>query len=96
VITFATPAFCQTDICAPVVDSVEAVYEEFGAQANFIHVEVYKLFDPLTIADEVTEWGLSSEPWTFVLDENGAVVARLGGPVSPQEITAVLEPLLPE
>lgn len=95
VITFATPAFCQTDICAPVVDSVEAVYEEFGEEANFVHIEVYKLFDPLTIADEVTEWGLTSEPWTFVLDEEGAVVARLGGPVSPQEVTAALEPLLP-
>jgi hypothetical protein len=95
VITFATPAFCQTEICAPVVDSVEAVYDELGEEANFIHVEVYKLFDPLTIADEVSEWGLSSEPWTFVLDENGAVVARLGGPVSPEELTAALESLLP-
>jgi hypothetical protein len=78
-----------------VVDSIEAVYDEFGDEANFIHVEVYKLFDPLTIADEVTEWGLTSEPWTFVLDEDGTVVARLGGPISPQEVTAALQPLLP-
>jgi hypothetical protein len=95
VVTFATPAFCQTDICAPVVDSVKAVYEEVGEAASFIHVEIYKTFDPLVVADEVNEWGLTSEPWTFVLDEEGTVVARLGGPVSPRELSQALEPLLP-
>ncbi|NIP26954.1 MAG: thioredoxin family protein, partial [Phycisphaerae bacterium] len=44
VVTLATPAFCQTDICAPVVDSVEAVYEDYKDQANFLHLEIYKDF----------------------------------------------------
>ncbi|MBK8905127.1 MAG: thioredoxin family protein [Anaerolineaceae bacterium] len=91
VITFATPGFCQTRYCTPVVDSVSAAKDEFGDAANFIHVEVYKAFNPLVLADEMAEWGLGSEPWTFVLDEDGMVVARLGGPVSPQELADVLE-----
>ncbi|MGH2537838.1 MAG: TlpA family protein disulfide reductase [Candidatus Promineifilaceae bacterium] len=95
VVTFATPAFCQTEFCAPVVDSVEQVYETFKDKANFIHVEVYKTFNPLVLADEMSEWGFSSEPWTFVLDSTGQVAARLGGPVSPRELTAALTPLLP-
>ena len=96
VIIFSTPAFCQTAICAQVLHSSEEVFESLIDKANFIHLEIYKQFNPeLVLADEVTEWKLSSEPWTFVLDDKGRVAARFGGPVSPGEITAVLEPLLP-
>lgn len=86
VVTLATPAFCQTQICAPVVDSVEAVYNDYKDQVNFIHLEIYKDFQDLVPADEVAEWGLASEPWTFVIDTDGIVVARYGGPVSPREL----------
>lgn len=95
VVTFATPAYCESRMCAPVVDSVEAVYHTLGDKANFIHIEIYKTFDPLVYADEVKEWGLTSEPWTFVLDKDGMVAARFGGPLSPRELTAALTPLLP-
>lgn len=94
VVTLATPAFCQTRICAPVVDSVEAVYDEYKAQANFIHLEIYKDFQTLEPADEVAEWGIPSEPWTFVIDTDGTVTARFGGPVSPRELTAALVELV--
>ena len=94
VVTFATPAFCESRLCAPVVNSVKAVYGEWKEAANFIHIEVYKSFNPLVYADEVEEWGLPSEPWTFVLDKTGKVVAQLGGPVSPRELTTVLTPLI--
>lgn len=90
VVTFATPAFCESRLCAPVVDSVKAVYSEFKGSANFIHIEVYKTFNPLVYADEMEEWHMTSEPWTFVLDKTGKVTARLGGPVSPRELEAVL------
>lgn len=96
VIVFATPAFCQTAVCALVVESVAAVQTELGEQVNFVHLEIYKEFNPsLVLADEVEQWQLSSEPWVFVLDEDGRVAARLGGPVSPRELTAALGPLLP-
>lgn len=96
VIVFSTPAFCQTAICAPVLNSAETVYELLGDGVNFIHLEIYKQFNPeLILADEMTEWQLATEPWTYVLDDTGRVAARLGGPVSALELTAVLEPLLP-
>lgn len=95
VVTFATPAYCASRLCAPVVDSVRSVHQATDDRANFIHVEVYKSFDPLVYADEMSEWGLSSEPWTFVLDRDGDVAAKLGGPVSPRELTDALAPLLP-
>lgn len=94
VVMFATPAFCQTQFCAPVVRSLEAVQEQVGEQANLIHLEIYQDFQELILADEVEEWGLTSEPWTFVIDSDGEVVARMGGPVSPVELLEQLEPLL--
>ena len=94
VVTLATPAFCQTQICAPVVSIIEDTYTEVGDAANFIHLEIYEDFQELTNTPEVAEWGLTSEPWTFVLDSDGLVVARLGGPVSKQEILQHLRPLL--
>ena len=96
VITFATPAFCQTQFCAPVVNSVKEVYGAQGDKANFIHIEVYKEFNPeLVLADEMGEWGFATEPWTYLLDNEGRVAARFGGPVSPRELTAALETLQP-
>lgn len=94
VVTFATPQFCTSRLCAPVVDSVEAVYEEVGAAANFIHIEIFKDFETFEYTDEIEEWGLISEPWTFVLDGEGRVIAKFGGPVSPRELKQALEPLL--
>jgi hypothetical protein len=93
VITFATPGFCESRLCAPVVDSLKAVYPEYAQQANFIHVEIYETFNPLVYGPEMDEWGLPSEPWTFVLDGEGVVVARLAGPVSPDELRAALGPV---
>lgn len=90
VITFATPAFCQTQVCAPVVNTVEAVYEQVGDAANFLHLEVYKDFQEFVVSDEMVEWELTTEPWTFVLNADGEVAARLGGPVSQAEILAEL------
>jgi thiol-disulfide isomerase/thioredoxin len=94
VVGFITPGLCQTRWCAPVLDSVEAVGAEVGEQANFIHVEVYEDFQELTVVDEMAEWGLTTEPWVFVLDEDGRVVARFNGPLSARELKAALTPLL--
>ena len=94
VIVFSTPAFCTSQICAPVLNSVETVYQEFGEQANFIHIEIFSDFEDLTVSEVVEEWGLVSEPWTFLLDREGKIAARLGGPVSPDELAAALELLL--
>ncbi len=94
VVTFATPAYCTSRLCAPVVNTVKQVASQEREAANFIHIEVYKEFNPLTYADEMAEWHLQSEPWTFVLDEQGVVVDRFGGPLSANELTQALEPLL--
>lgn len=94
VITFATPAYCTSRLCAPVLNTVKQVAAQDRAAVNFIHIEVYQEFNPLTYADEMAEWGLQSEPWTFVLDRQGVVVDRFGGPLSANELSQALAPLL--
>jgi hypothetical protein len=42
----------------------------------------------------MSEWGIDTEPWVFVLDENGRVAAKFNGPLSPQELTAALNTVL--
>jgi len=93
VVVFASPGFCPSRLCAPVVNSVEAVQKAQPEAANYIHLEVYKSFNPLVGSDEMEEWRLVSEPWIFMLDKTGKVAARLGGPVSPRELTEALTPL---
>lgn len=94
VVGFLTPAFCQTKWCAPVLDSLEATRAETGDAVNYIHIEVYDDFQKMTVVKEMGEWGLETEPWVFVLDGEGRVVARFSGPLSPAELLASLQPLL--
>jgi hypothetical protein len=39
----------------------------------------------------VTEWGLPSEPWVFVVDGSGTVTAAFEGAVTDAELTAALD-----
>ena len=39
---FATPGFCRTATCGPSLAVMEGLQKQFGAQMNFIHVEVYR------------------------------------------------------
>ena len=96
VLAFATPAFCQTRLCGPVIDEIKALKADYGDRANFIHIEVYQRFEPLEFADEMADWGLSTEPWVFVLDREGRVAARLEGSVTRAELEPILAGLLAE
>ncbi len=50
------------------------------------------LDDPenLEVVPAVQEWGLTSEPWVFVVDALGNVAGRFEGVVDPEEIEAAL------
>lgn len=92
VIVFATPAFCTTATCGPTLDGVAAMAPDHPG-VNFVHVEVFtNLSDPadLVVAPAVLEWGLPTEPWVFVVDAAGIVVARFEGVVTPDELTNAL------
>ena len=99
VVAFATPAFCQTRFCGPVVDTVVApLAQDYAGRANFIHIEPYKLADArqgrLVPVPEMEQWGLTSEPYLFVLDSSGKVAAKFEGITQKDEVAAALDKVL--
>jgi hypothetical protein len=93
-ISFATPGLCSNKICTPVLDStIKPLAENFSGEVNVLHVEVYDLATS-EFVPAFNEWGLSYEPWTYLVDAEGAVVARWDGPVSVLELTPQIEALL--
>jgi hypothetical protein len=95
VVIFATPKFCQSQTCGPMLDIFQNVAKGFP-KLTFIHIEPYELpADPskLQPAPTASEWGLPSEPWAFAIDSSGQVVAKFEGAVAPEEISSELKKL---
>jgi hypothetical protein len=92
VVTFATPKFCTSRTCGPVVDVVDAVRRRLAhTGVRFIHVEVYRRNDPtLGWSRFMHEWRLPSEPWTFLVGSDGRIKAKFEGLVSVGELTAAV------
>jgi hypothetical protein len=99
VIVFATPAFCTSQTCGPLLDQVKELRPSYPG-VDFVHVEVYEdlqvqSFEDLTKVPAVDEWGLPSEPWLFVVDSSGLVSAAFEGAVSDAEFAAAIEAVAP-
>jgi hypothetical protein len=92
VVTFATPKFCTSRTCGPVVDVVDAVRRRFvSSDVRFIHVEVYTDNDPAKGYNRwMRQWRLRSEPWTFLVGRDGSVKAKFEGSVSEAELVAAI------
>jgi hypothetical protein len=88
VVTFATPAYCQTRTCGPVVDVVSEVRRRHtGSGVHFIHVEIYEGNDPAKGTNRwVNEWKLPTEPWTFLVGSDGRIKERFEGTFSVREL----------
>ncbi|MEX0800544.1 MAG: hypothetical protein WD379_04930 [Dehalococcoidia bacterium] len=100
VVAIGTPAFCETRVCGPVMEmAVDPNYEKFKDDVTFIHIEPYQLAElragEARIPVAATEdWGITSEPWTFVVDSDGLVAAKFEGVTAADEIEAALADLL--
>ena len=92
VIAFATPAFCQSRTCGPVMDTVmDPLYAKYKDHATFIHVEPYELLQLRTanqqeLVPAMRDWRLSTEPWIFVVDRAGRVADKFEGIVALDEV----------
>jgi len=80
VLLFATPQFCQSRVCGPVVDVAEQAKSEYGDKAAFIHMEIYNENDPGNgVRPQVRAFHLPSEPWLFTIDRQGVVREAVEG-----------------
>ena len=92
VLLLATPALCTSRVCGPVVDITEEIKSERPDDAAYIHSEIYVDNDPAKGPNEqVRAFNLPSEPWLFVIDEDGKVSTRIEGAFSAAELNAAID-----
>jgi hypothetical protein len=89
---FATPQFCQSRVCGPVVDVAEQVKDQFDDKAAFIHMEIYNDNDPSKgVRPQVRAFHLPSEPWLFAINRKGVVQAVVEGAFGVERMTKIVE-----
>ena len=105
VVSFATPAFCETRLCGPTLETVKEVAADYP-DITFVNVEPYKMVlkdgslqpeldanGQLQPADWTNAWGLKSEPYTFVVAGDGTVAAKFEGVLGADELRGALDAL---
>jgi len=92
ILLFATPQFCQSRVCGPVVDEAEQVKQLYGDRAAFIHMEIFNDNDPdMGVRPQVRAFHLPTEPWLFAIDRQGIVRATIEGAFGVEELTRIVE-----
>lgn len=103
VLAFATPAFCETQICGPTLETVKTVAADYP-ELTFINVEPYVMkvengsLQPaldasgqLQSAPWTDAFGLNTEPWIFVVGANGTVRAKFEAVVGADELRTAID-----
>jgi len=97
VLLFATPQFCQSRVCGPVVDVAEQVRRTYGRKAAFIHMEIFEDNDPgKPVRSQVRAFHLPTEPWLFAIGRDGRIAATIDGAFGVEELTRVVRKLVAE
>jgi hypothetical protein len=93
VLLFATPQFCQSRVCGPVVDVAEQVKQLYGDKAAFIHMEIWEDNDPTTerVRPQVKAFHLPTEPWLFAIRKDGTIAEVLQGAFGVDALTEAVE-----
>jgi len=95
-IVFATPQFCTSRMCGPVVDIVRTLLPAYGKRVAFTHHEIWQDFAEKKVFPTVEEWRLITEPWIFVVDGRGIIRAKFEGLVTARELEGALQQALKE
>lgn len=91
ILLFATPQFCQSRVCGPVVDVAEQVKQEHEGEVAFIHMEIFKDNDPSKgVRPQVRAFHLPSEPWLFAIDRRGMIQATVEGAFGVDRLTRIV------
>ena len=102
VVSFATPAYCKTATCGPQLDTLKHLKTTHSGRVNFIHIEVYDNppeireggISVAKLSPTLAEWGLPTEPWTFVINSEGLIAAKYEGFVSSEELEGAVNSTL--
>ena len=97
----ATPKFCQSGICGPVLEVMEAVGSTYGGQIALIHQEVYQSATEAaenganaTLTKALLDLNVTSEPVLFLIGRDGVIRQRLDAAFDKKELRAGFDGLL--
>jgi hypothetical protein len=92
---FSTPQLCISRVCGPVTDVAVQIQHQFGDKVAFIHQEVYVDNQPSKgLRPQLKAFHLRTEPWLFVMNKQGKIVARLEGAFGTTEMTQAIQAAL--
>lgn len=96
-VTFATPVYCTSEFCGPVVDAVEELSKRYADRAVFIHVEIWHDNAGGEINQAAADWLFRNddlrEPWLFLIGADGTILDRWGVLWDPREVGSELRAL---
>jgi len=89
---FGEPGFCMSAVCGPVVNILKQLCASYCDKLLFEHIEVRTPpgaqgpFNPAYVA-----FGLSSEPWIYLVNAGGVVADRFEGPVTLDDLKGAVD-----
>jgi hypothetical protein len=90
---FATPAYCESILCGPVTSAVQDLAAEYDDEAVFVHVEIWRK-NPTVLNEAAADWLYRNEnltePWLYVIDDEGIIVDRWSPLFDPEEVGDLL------
>ena len=97
-VAFATPAFCTSATCGPLIHAVQSLEPTYRSRLTFIHIEIYRDFKPdpskRQLRPEILEWRLQTDPWVFLIDSKGLIRTRFEGVPDADELRIAIDQLL--
>jgi hypothetical protein len=98
-VVFSTPVYCPSQFCGPVTEVVEDLAHRYEDRAEFIHVEIWRDHsgENRVINKAAADWlfreGNLTEPWLYLIGDDGVIVDRWATLWREEEVVAALEAL---
>ena len=90
----ATPAYCQTAACGPVLDVLLGQESEFGGKVRMVHAEVYTDASLANTTQAVQDYHLTFEPVLYLAGPDGVIHTRLDSIFDTNELRDALNALV--
>ena len=95
ILSFSTPGLCVTATCAPQLSELKSLSNDYEEKIIIIHIEIWENFKEVMNSGDfslgilnksVEAFGITSEPWTFLINKEGIVKNRYQGYVDSKEL----------
>jgi hypothetical protein len=101
VLVFASPGFCVSPMCGSQVKIISDLFEDYGEEFSFIHIETYN--DPHKVRERpdnaernpiLADWGIISDQVVYLINRDGLIFERFEGFSPYVELEASMQALI--